>query len=284
LFCAALAAPLWAARAGGMSTAGVQLESVRSPLRREPDQTLKALAEIGFKDVEGYSRSETLALLPKLKQYGFTVRSCVAEVPLITQNWEPYPEFKPISPAEAIDGVAAAGIEYFTMGYISPGARGDGDDFYRRTADRMNSAGELCGKAGIRFAWQSHAFEFEGRPGARPIDIYKERLDLKLVAMELDVFWASIAAQDPVKLLKEWKGHVPLLRLNDKTKDAPHQYSEQIVQGAWAGLGEGAIDLAGVLKAAPGAGVECCFVGQNQNPQDPVGSLRTAFKWLQGLH
>ena len=148
-----------------MSVAGVQLECVRSLLKRQPDATLKALAEMGFREAEGYSRAETLALVQKLKQNGLTARSCVVEVPLITQNWDPYPEYKPLSLAEAIDGVAAAGIEYFTMGYIGPGARGDGDDFYRRTADRMNVAGELCKKAGVKFAWQSHAFEFEGAQG-----------------------------------------------------------------------------------------------------------------------
>jgi sugar phosphate isomerase/epimerase len=236
---------------------------------------------MGFKEAEGYSRAETLALAPRLKQYGLNARSCAVEVPLITQNWEPYPEYKPLSLGEAIDGVAAAGIEYFTMGYIGPGARGDGDDFYRRTADRMNAAGELCKKVKIRFAWQSHAFEFEGQPGARPIDIYKERLDPKVVALELDVFWAVVAGQDPVRLLKEYKGRVPLLRLNDKAKDAPRQFSEQIALGAYAALGEGAIDLAGVLKAAAGAGVEFCFIGQNQVPGDPLVSLRSALKWLQ---
>jgi len=264
-----------------MSVAGVQLECVRSLLKRQPDATLKALADMGFSEAEGYGRAEMLALVPQLKRFGLTARSCVVEVPLITQNWDPYPEYKALSLGEAIDGVAAAGIEYFTMGYIGPGARGDGDDFYRRTADRMNAAGELCKKAGMKFAWQSHAFEFEGRPGMRPIDIYKERLDLEVVALELDVFWASVAGQDPIRLLKEWKGHVPLLRLNDKAKDAPRQFSEQIVLGAYAALGEGTIDLAAVLKAAAGAGVECCFVGQNQDPDDVLGSLRLALKWLQ---
>jgi sugar phosphate isomerase/epimerase len=265
-----------------MSTAGVQLESVRALLKREPDATLKALAEIGFKEAEG-NRAEVLALAPKLKQFGIAARSCVVEVPLITNNWEPYPELKPLSLGEAIDGVAAAGIPFFTMGYISPGARGDGDDFYRRTADRMNAAGELCRKAGIRFGWQTHAFEFGGRAGARPVDIYLQRIEPKLVSVELDVFWASVAGQDPLKLLRDWKGHVPLLRLNDLTKGFPRQTDEQIAQGAYALLGEGAIDLAAVLKAAAGAGVEYCFTGQNQNPDDPIGSLRAAFASLRRL-
>ena len=172
----------------------------------------------GFRDAEGYDRAATVALSPKIKQNGLTVRSCQVETPLITNNWEPYPELKPVTLAEAIESVAAIGAEYFTMGYIAPGARGDGDDFYRHTADRMNAAAELCRKAGLKFAWQNHAFEFGRALGVRPVEIYRERLDLKLVSMELDVFWASVAGEDPVRLLKEWKGHVPLVRLTIRTR------------------------------------------------------------------
>src|SRR5580704_804232 len=60
---------------------GVQLYSVRAALRKEPDRVLQALAGIGFKEVEGFSRPETVALTPKIKQYGLTVRSCQVETP-----------------------------------------------------------------------------------------------------------------------------------------------------------------------------------------------------------
>jgi sugar phosphate isomerase/epimerase len=260
--------------------AGVQLYSVRSALKREPDRILQALAAIGFKEVEGYSRSETVALAPKLKQYGLTARSCQVETPLLTANWDPYPELKQVTLPEAIDSLANAGVEYFTMGYISPGARGDADDFFRRTADRMNTAADLCRKSGLRFAWQNHAFEFEGQPGHRPIDIYKERLDQKLVGLELNVFWASIAGEDPLRLLKEWKGHVPLLQLNDKAKDAPRQFSETIGLGAFVEAGSGDIDFPAILKAAPAAGVKVMFAGQDETAGDPIESLRRSFAYL----
>jgi sugar phosphate isomerase/epimerase len=259
---------------------GVQLYSVRAALKKEPDRVLQALAGIGFKEVEGYSRPETVALAPKIKMHGLTVRSCQVETPLLTANWELYPELKQITLPEAIDSLAGAGVEYFTMGYISPGARGDGDDFYRRTADRMNAAAELCHKSGLRFAWQNHAFEFEGQPGHRPIDIYKERLDQRLVGLELDVFWTSVAGQDPLRLLREWKGHVPLLHLNDKAKDAPHQFSEAIGIGAYVEAGSGDIDLPAILKAAAGAGVKTQFIGQDETQGDPIESLRRSFAYL----
>src|SRR5271166_4272158 len=72
---------------------GVQLEAVRNALRQDPDTTLKTIAAAGYTDVEGYARHETLALIPKIRQYGLTARSCVIETPLITADWENYPEF-----------------------------------------------------------------------------------------------------------------------------------------------------------------------------------------------
>jgi sugar phosphate isomerase/epimerase len=212
-------------------------------LRRSPDQTLKALADMGFKDAEGYNRPATLALAPKLKQFGIAPRSCQVEVPLITQFWDPHPDLKPIPLNEAVDGVAAAGVEFFTLSAIGNGERGDGDDFYRRTADRMNAAGELCRKAKIRFAWQLSALDFEGHPGARAIDIYKERVDPKLAPMELDIPQALAAHQNVEAILKAWKGHVPLIRTT-----AP------------------------LFAQAPGA--EYVFLGLDVESDDPLAALK----------
>jgi sugar phosphate isomerase/epimerase len=274
----AAASRLIAATTGRVT--GVQLYAVRSILKKDPDRVLAALAGIGFKEVEGFSRADTVALAPKIKQHGLTVRSCQAETPLFTANWEQYPDLRQVSLPDAIDSLAGMGAEYFTMGYISAGARGDNDDFFRRTADRMNAAAELGRKSGLRFAWQNHAFEFEGQPGRRPIDIYKERLDARLVGLELNVFWASVAGQDPLRLLKEWKGRVPLLQLNDKAKDAPRQFSEMIGIGAFVEAGSGDIDFPAILKAASAAGVKFQFAGQDEIEGDPVESLRRSFTWL----
>ena len=267
--------------AAGPRSLGVQLYSVRRILRTNPDGALKAIAGIGYKDVEGYSRPDTIALMPRIKEAGLAARSCQTETPLITADWESYPEFKQISLTAAIDSLSNAGIEFFKMGYISPGARGDGDDFYRRTADRMNAAAELCRKSGLKFAWQNHAFEFDGKPGQRPIEIFRQRLDAKLVRLEPDLFWASVAGYDPVQFLKDWKGRVSLMHLNDKAKDTPQQFSESIGQGAYAEPGSGALDFPAILKAAQAAGVQYYFTGLDEMEGDPVESLRRSFAYLR---
>ncbi len=265
------------------ATFGAQLYTVRGLLRKEPDRALKTLADIGFREVEGYNRLASLALLPKLKEHGLTLRACVVETPLLTNNWEPFPELKPLSVKEAVDSVAAAGAEFFVMGYIPPGARGDGEDFFRRTADRMNAAAELCKKAGLKFVWQNHAFEFAGRAGMRPIDLYKERLDLKLVGVQLDVFWLSMAGVDPVKMLQAWKGHVPALRLTDRSKGVPGQFDESVGLGAYTEAGTGVVDFPAILKAAPGAGVRFYSVGQDNMEGDALESLKKSYLYLKSL-
>ncbi|MES1258226.1 MAG: sugar phosphate isomerase/epimerase [Acidobacteriota bacterium] len=281
--CLAVLTAVPAAAASAPPAFGAQLYTVRAPLRKEPDRILRAIADMGFRQVEGYNRLVSLALLPKLRQFGLALRSCAVETPLLTNNWEPFPELKPLSVKEAVDSLAEAGAEFFVMDYIPPGARGDGEDFFRRTADRMNAAAELCRKAGLKFLWRNHAFEFAGRPGLRPLDLYRERLDLKLVGMEADVFWLSMAGLDPVKMLKEWKGHVPAVRLNDRAKGTPGQFDESIGLGAYTEAGTGVIDFPAIVKAAPAAGVKFCSVGQDETEGDPLESLRKSWTYLKNL-
>jgi sugar phosphate isomerase/epimerase len=261
---------------------GAQLYTVRNILMKESDRVMKTIAEIGYTEVEG-NRADLIPLLPKIKQYGLKPVSCHIETPLITQMWEQYPDIPKMSLDDAIDSAKKIGVEYFTLAYIAPNARGDGDDFYRRTADRMNVAGELCRKAGMRFAYHNHAYEFAGKPGARPIDIFFDRLDAKLVSMELDVFWLSVAGQDPLEALKKWKGRVALLHLKDKAKDAPHKFSEDMPAGAFQEVGNGSIDFPAILKAAPAAGVKHYVVEQDQTPGDTLESLRKSFNYLKTL-
>lgn len=206
--------------------------------------TVADIAAAGFSLVDIASRANLIRFAPSLKQAGLRVQSCATETPLITKDWESYADFRKISMEEATASLATAGAEYFVMGLISSGARGDGDDFYRRTADRMNDAALACKKAGLKFAWMLEDFQFEGHAGLRPIDIFHERLDAKLAPMILDTFAASRAGQNPAALLHQWKGRVAIVRLKDR-----------------GDLGEGPIDFAAVMKAATLSGVKAFTVG-----------------------
>ena len=272
------AAPLLIAKAA--RTIGVQLYTVRGTLMNDSDHVLKTIAEIGYKEIEGANRADLIALIPQIKALGMTPVSCHVETPLITGDWEKYKNLKQVPVEEAIESLKKAGVEYFTMDYIQTQARGD-LDFYRKTADNMNRTAELCHKAGLKFAYHNHAFEFAGKKGERPIDIFHDRLDKKLVALELDVFWVSVAGNDPVETMHLWKGRVGLLHLKDKAKGIPAQYTETVPKTTFMEVGSGSLDFPAILKAAPAAGVKHYFVEQDQTVGDPLDSLKKSFEYLK---
>ncbi|MGD1072853.1 MAG: sugar phosphate isomerase/epimerase [Bryobacteraceae bacterium] len=272
------AAPLLTAASG--RTIGVQLYTVRGTLMKDSDHVLRTIAAIGYKEIEGAGRADLLALIPQIDDLGMKAVSCHVETPLITGDWEKYKGLKPVALEAAIDSLKNAGLSYFTMAYIQPQARGD-LDFYRRTADNMNHAAELCRKAGLQFAYHNHAFEFAGKEGERPIDIFYERLDRNLVALEMDVFWVSVAGNDPVETLKKWKGRVGLLHLKDKAKGTPVQYTESVPPSTFREVGSGMLNFTAILKAAPAAGVKHYFVEQDQTEGDPLDSLAKSFGYLK---
>jgi len=276
----AAAASLETLAAAGSRTIGVQLYTVRGTVMKESEKVIKGIAEIGYKEIEGAGRADLQKLLPLIQANGMKAVSCHVETPLITGNWDKYPYPAKATVEEAVDSVKKMGVQYFTMAYIMPAERGD-LDFYKKTADQMNKVAESCRKAGLQFVYHNHAFEFGGKPGERPIDIFKERLDKKLVALEMDLFWVSVAGHDPVEMLKEWKGRVALVHLKDKEKGTPVQYNEGVAKSAFKEVGSGTLDFKAILKAAPSAGVKHYFVEQDQTPGDPLDSLKKSFEYLK---
>ena len=263
-------------------TLAAQTYQVRGPLRREPTRILKALSDFGYKEIEVHSRQALATVAPLVKDAGLAVRACVVETPVFTANWEAFPDLKQVKVEEVIDNLASVGVEYMVLGEIPPGARGDGEDVFRRAADRMNAHAEKARKSGVKVAWQNRGFEFEGRPGLRPIDFYKERLDGKLVGMQLDTFWASMVSADSVKILKDWKGRVSMLRLNDRAKGTKPSF-ETPGQGAFAEAGQGDLDFPAILKAAASAGVRAYSTGQEMTSGDPLEGLQQNYRYLGSL-
>jgi sugar phosphate isomerase/epimerase len=184
-----------------------------------------------------------------------------------------------------LDDARAQGIRYAVLSYLMAGERGGGLGFYERLADQLNRAGELARKVGITFGYHNHGFEFEPLPdGRRPLDVLMARTDPALVALELDVFWVGITGADPVALLQQFKGRVPLVHLKDRAKNAARATDEaKVPPAAFSEVGSGSLPFPAILKAATGAGVRHFFVEQDHTPGDPVASLRRSYEYLQTI-
>jgi sugar phosphate isomerase/epimerase len=257
--------------AKSLGAVGVQLYTVRGVLPSHPAETLQAIQDIGYREVEtgGVPLEKFWAALEKTQ---LKAVSCHLDSALVTKG-----------PEDQLDRTLAdlkqRGFAYAVFPYLPPNERG-GLDVIQAFAAKLNRAAERSRVAGLRFCYHNHAFEFQPMGNRRPIDVLIENTDPKLVGFELDCFWVSVAGHDPVEMAQRLSGRLPLVHLKDKASGTPVRYNENVPAATFKEVGNGVINWPAVLKATAAAGAEHYFVEQDQTPGDPVASLRQSFAYL----
>lgn len=271
----------------------LQLYTVRSLFPAKTAETLKAIADIGYKDAE-ILRGDAANVVRLAKAVGITPVSMHIESPLVTGNWAPFqeqmkaagaPMAQPPELARVLDEIRSYGIAYAVVAYLIPSERGKSADDYKKLADQMNVAGEAARKVGITLGYHNHAFEFAKLPdGQTAFDVMVSRFDKALVTFELDLFWASVAGNDPAALLTKLAGRVGLVHVKDKRAGTPTTFVEQEVpRTSFGEVGSGTLDFKVILAAAQRAGVKHYIVEQDQTPGDPLVSIKQSYQYLQTI-
>jgi sugar phosphate isomerase/epimerase len=264
---------------------GVQLYTVRNEVLKQPLSTLRRIAEIGYREVE-MLRNQVDTLAPLLKRVNLTPVSLHFETPLLTGNWAAWQhaDMPPIEPGVTYDGCVSMardhGFRYIVFNYLSPEER-LGLDFYRSLADKLNQAAQKAHAAGLQFCYHNHDFEFQPKPGGRPIDVLLKHLDPKLIRLEVDAFWVSMAGVDAAEFIREHAGRVELVHLKDRAKGTPIHYDIATVPNeTYRELGSGDLALGAILDAVSHSDARHIFVEQDFS-KDPIASLRQSYAFLK---
>lgn len=265
---------------------GLQLYTVRNQLSEDFEGTLKAIKKAGYFQIEGGNLEQIKKAKPIANDLGLEIRSSFLQWSFFTGRWDIAAANGIEKPnygiEKLIDDFAELGLEYLVFGYMWPEERSTLDD-YRKIADNTNKIGEICAKSGIKLCYHNHAFEYEPINGTVPYDVLIERFDNDAIRFELDVFWASLAGIDPIKLMKQLDGRIRLLHLKDKLAGTPVIYNERDVpENAFKELGNGVVKLKKIISLAEKIGVEQCMVEQDQSP-DPLKSIQTSIQYMNQL-
>jgi sugar phosphate isomerase/epimerase len=249
---------------------GIQVYTVRSLMPAKGEATLRAIAAIGYKEVEiGLADATKFSAVLKdagLRPTGAHIDGHVAAIERAKLD-------------ETIGQAKELGIAAIGLAYVPPQERKDPAAFWPKFVDQLNEAGAQCKKAGLTFYYHHHNFEFD--PKFRAIDLLHEKLG-KDVKLEIDCFWASVGGTDPAALIDKWKGRIFALHLKDKAKDQPNSYdTDKVKHDEFLEVGAGSIDWSKVLKNAERAGVQHFYVEQDYTPGDPIESLRKSYAYLR---
>lgn len=265
---------------------GLQLYTVRDQMMSAPEQTLASIAEAGYWQVELMTiDEEAVRIAAMARAAGLCVHSAFLDFNVITA---PGGEGA-VSLEQTLDLAQRIGLRHVVFGYIAKDKR-DTADKCRAIADSANAAADKTRAAGMRMCYHNHAFEFQtfpmdpaAGPGAKTLtafDIFIERFDPQHMEFELDVFWAQIAGQDPLALMRRLAGRISQVHLKDLLGGTPVITDESAVPAdAFQELGDGVIDIPAVMRLAKEIGVDQCHVEQDQSPA-PLESIVQSYQYL----
>jgi sugar phosphate isomerase/epimerase len=252
---------------------GIQLYTIRDAMTADVAGTLKKVSDIGYKNLElaGYADGKFYGFAPAefkkmVNDLGMEVLSSHAAV-----------ESTGITPETAkvmADAHAEVGVKYCVQPWVNDQDRTI--ETYKKMIADWNEVGRIMKGVGIQFAYHNHNFEFATIDGIVPYyDIFMPEMDADLITMELDLFWASKAGQDPIAMFNKYPGRFQLLHFKDmKTKQEPFF---DVIKDDVCSVGAGVIDFKNILTAKEVAGAKYIFVeDDNQGNGKPFEAIETS--------
>ncbi len=267
---------------------GLQLYTVREPLVAQPQRTIEAIRAAGYRQVELFDTQLLPKLHPVFRGLGIAINSSHFLPPLLTGNWNPLVSTGVKPPPvdytfeRAVEQAAQYELTNLVFPYLFPEDRG-GIDIYKNLAEQLSKAGEICQRSGIQLSYHPHAFEFQAMEDTSPFQLLIEGTDAALVALEVDVFWVSVAGRDPTQFIRDHAGRMRLLHLKDKKDGLSTTFLDSSVPpDAFQPVGSGVLNFPDILRAAEAAGVKHCFVEQDQSP-DPLVAIEQSSSYLKSM-
>jgi sugar phosphate isomerase/epimerase len=237
---------------------GLQLYSLRHLFEKgDVAGTLAMVRGWGFTDVEaaGTYKLPVSDFAAQVKKAGLRIASTGADFNLLAKDV-----------GSVIKEAQAFGAQHVMCAWIPHEKR-----FSRADVDKavpvFSKAGRAMRDAGLRFLYHVHGYEFQPGPDGTLFDALAKQTETGVVDFQMDIFWVTHGGANPIELFSRYPGRFPSTHLKDMRKgtkvgeptgDAPDDSS--VV------LGEGTIDIPGVIRAANRAGVKVHFI-EDEHPQ-----------------
>jgi sugar phosphate isomerase/epimerase len=256
---------------------GLQMYTVRDRYPTDYPGTLRAIAAIGYKAVQptGSYGGVKLDEVGKLFADNGLVAATTHVSPPDGDQFEP-----------TLAAYAKIGHRYTTVRQPAPRTL----EACKQAAAKLNAAGTVTRKHGLKVMYHNHAEEFQKLPGGetRVYDVLIAETDPALVAMELDIGWAVAGGADPLALFKQAPVRFEVWHVKDIAdlkSLAPIQPVNRATATKIVAMGQGEIDYRPIFAAAEQAGMKHYYVEQDSAPAsgDSLAQAAISYRHMTGL-
>src|SRR5919112_1035405 len=257
----------------------IQLYTLRDQLAIDLEGTLQALHDIGYTRVEhaGFVGRTAEEFKAALDAAGLWASSGHVAIP---QPFDPAAWSASLADAFTLGSRYIVhpffGINFATGEVVRTAAP------WRAFARDLNRAGRMARDAGLKLGYHNHNWEFfrlTDNPSRTAYDVLTDSTDPDLVHLQLDLFWATRGARDPVDLIRRNRGRVLQYHVKDITQ-----------AGSFEDPGEGLIDFARIFRHSKEAGVVEYIVERDdagtppRQPADALSTARVGYQFLRTVH
>jgi sugar phosphate isomerase/epimerase len=261
----------WAlsARAAKSIPTGLELYSVREGLKKDPEGTVRAVAQMGYQGVEFYapyfewSESQTRQMRKLLDDLGIRCFS--------THNDSPF--LSPEKIGRTRDMNLILGSKYVVVASSNPKPGLDG---WKAIADELNAVAEQLEPSGLKAGYHNHELEFTPLENHRPIEIIAKNTKPSIM-LQLDVGTCLKAGSDPVA----WGGAQTRRNRSLHLKE----WSPEPAKGYTVLFGEGAAPWKEIFEAAESVGgVEYYLIEQEGSRFNELDTARRCLQSFRLVH
>jgi sugar phosphate isomerase/epimerase len=265
---------------------GIQLYSVRDDMKRDPQATLEALAQMGYKYVEHanyigrkFYGWEAKEFKKRLDDLGMKMPS--GHTVMGKLHWDDAKNDFTDLWKYTVEDAAVMGQELVISPSIDMGIRKD-KNLLLKYMDIFNKSGELCQKSGMRFGYHNHDFEFsEKLDGELLYDIMLNNTDPTLVAQQLDIGNMINGGGIPDEVMKKFPGRFVSMHVKD---EVPAKSGHEHFESTILGKGSGQIDVQALVKLGDKEGGTKHFIIEQEAYQglQPLDCMKENIAIMRG--
>jgi sugar phosphate isomerase/epimerase len=248
---------------------GLELYSVRDQLKKDPESTIRAVAKMGYQDVEFYapylewSEDQAKQMRKLLDELGIHCYS--------THNDEDSFSDSKIQKASELNKIL--GSRYMVLAWSDPKPDLDG---WKKVAESLNKAAEKLAPSGLKVGYHNHDAEWKPVEGKRPIEVIASNTKPS-VMLQLDVGTCLEAGADPVAWIKANPGRIRSIHCKDWSPDPNVGYKTL--------FGEGKADWKAIFQAAENqGGVEFYLIEQEGSRYPELETARRCLEAFRSTH
>ncbi len=249
---------------------GLELYSVRDQLKQDLTGTVRAVAKLGYEDVEFYA-----PYFQWTDAQAKDVRKLLDDLGIRCLSTHNGPQsFEAAGISKAIELNQIIGSKFVVL---ASAGRVNGLDGWKTVAEKLNQASEKLQPVGLRAGYHNHQAEFKPVDGKRPIEVLAASTN-KDVMLQLDVGTCIEAGSDPVAWINQNPGRIRSLHCKDWSPDAGKGYKVLFAEGVapWKQIFD---------AAEKTGGVEYYLIEQEGSAYPPLETAErclATFKKMQG--